>query len=128
MKNKKHFEKYNLNNTLESFMTLEQNELSKIVSSITSIHLNKLSKNEIELRKKQNIYELYIEMVLIQASKLNTPFEITKRTLLDAIPSRTTKANHGKMFEKLHLELETDCKPYKDKIIVQKIMKELCLL
>ena len=128
LKNKKHFEKYNLKNTLESFMALTQEELSKIVSQITSIHLNKNERNKMELRKQQNIYESYIELCLVYSNKLNIPFEDTKETLLNTIANRTTKKNHENMFDKLHLELKTNSKPYENNDNIQKLMKELCLL
>ena len=128
LKNKKHFEKYNLKNTLESFLKLTQKELSKIVSQITSIHLNKNERNKMELRKQQNIYESYIELCLVYSNKLNIPFEDTKETLLNVIVNRNTKKNHENMFDKLHLELITNSKPYENNDYIQKLMKELCLL
>jgi hypothetical protein len=128
LKNKKHFEKYNLNNTLESFLSLSQKKLNQIVSSITSIHLNKISTNKMELRKQQNIYESYIELCLLYSNKLNIPYEETKVTLLNAISNRTTKINHNNMFDKVNLELESNCQPYKENSKIQIIMKELCLL
>jgi hypothetical protein len=128
LKNKKHFEKYNLKNTLESFLELDQKKLSEIMSSITSTHLNKISSNKMQLGQQQNIYESYIELCLVYSSKLNIPFEVTKETLLDTIQSRTTKKNHNNMFEKLHLQLKTNSNPYKENTKIQKIMKELCLI
>jgi hypothetical protein len=128
LKNKKHFEKYNLGNTLESFLQLEQKELSKIVSQITSMHLNKSPRNKMELRKQQNLYESYIELCLLYSNKLNIPFETTKETLLNVIVNRNTKKNHENMFEKLHLELTTNSKSYEENYNIQKLMIELCLL
>ena len=128
LKNKKHFEKYNLGNTLESFLELTQEELSKIVSEITSIHLNKNRTKKMELRKQQNIYESYIELCLVYSNKLNIPFETTKETLLNVITNRTTKNNHKNMFEKLHLELIANSKNYNENDNIQKIMEKLCLL
>ena len=81
-----------------------------------------------ELRKQQNIYESYIEICLKLSSEINIPFETIKDTLLNTISSRTTKKNHEKMFEKIHLQLKTNSKPYEESIRIQKIMKELCLI
>lgn len=128
LKNKKHFEKYNLNNTLETFLNIEQKELSKIISDITSIHLNKIKENKMELGKQQNIYESYIELCLKLGLELNMQFETIKEILLDTIESRTTKKNHNDMFEKINLELKTNSKPYQENSKIQSIMKELCLI
>ena len=128
LKNKKHFEKYNLKNTLESFMELRQEELRDIMHSITSLHLNKNETKKMELRKKQNIYESYIEICLKLSSEINIPFETIKDTLLNTISSRTTKKNHEKMFEKVNLELKTSSAPYQENRKIEYIMKELCLL
>lgn len=128
LKNKKHFEKYNLKNTLESFMELRQEELRDIMHSITSLHLNKNEINKMELRKQQNIYESYIEICLRLSSEINMPFEIIKETLLNTITNRNTKKNHEKLFEKVNLELKTSSKPYQENRKIEYIMKELCLL
>ena len=128
LKNKKHFEKYNLNNTLETFLAIEQKDLNMILSNITSTHLNKISSNKMELRKQQNIYESYIEFILRLSSKSNIPFEDAKETMLNTIGNRTTKKNHNQMFEKIHLQLKTNSKPYEESSRIQKIMKELCLI
>ena len=128
LKNKKHFEKYNLKNTLETFMALKQEELRDIIYSITSAHLNKNEKNKMELRKQQNIYESYIEICLRLSAEINMPFEIIKETLLNTITNRNTKKNHEKLFEKVNLELKTSSKPYQENRKIEYIMKELCLL
>ena len=128
LKNKKHFEKYNLKNTLETFMALKQEELRDIIYSITSAHLNKNEKNKMELRKQQNIYESYIEICLRLSAEINMPFEIIKETLLNTITNRNTKKNHEKLFEKVNLELKTSSAPYQENRKIEYIMKELCLL
>ena len=128
LKNKKHFEKYNLKNTLESFMELRQEELRDIMHSITSLHLNKNETKKMELRKQQNIYESYIEICLRLSAEINMPFEIIKETLLNTITNRNTKKNHEKLFEKVNLELKTSSAPYQENRKIEYIMKELCLL
>lgn len=128
LKNKKHFEKYNLNNTLETFLNIEQNDLAKIISDITSIHLNKIKENKMELRKQQNLYESYIELCLKFGLELNMQFETIKEILLDTIENRTTKKNHNNMFEKINLELKTNSKPYQENTELLTILKEFCLI
>ena len=109
-------------------MALTQEELSKIVSQITSRHLNKNERNEMELRKQQNIYESYIEVCLRLSAEINMPFETIKDTVLNTIANRNTKKNHEKMFEKVNLELKTSSAPYQENRKIEYIMKELCLL
>jgi hypothetical protein len=130
LKNKKHFEKFNLNNTLETFMNLTQKEIEVICNKITSIHLNKVKENEIELdvRSQLNIYEKYIEICLKYGQRLNIPFETTKATLCNTLDKRTTKNNHNNMFEKVENELKNSSETYKNSSKINEIMEELCLL
>lgn len=126
LKNKKHFEKYGLNNTLESFLNLTQPELTSILESITDYHINKKG-DDVTLREKQDIANLGIELSIKYGLLLNIPYENIKNTYLAAIENRMSKNRHSKKLDKIFYELSTTSNEIKKQTRINDLMKKLCL-
>jgi hypothetical protein len=129
LKNKRHFDKYQLSNKLIDFLTLDQTTLKNILSDITDHHLNKPKDTNaiMELRKNQNVIESYIEWGLELSTRLNIPYETSKDLILNTIEKKMTRYRHSKMFDKVHYELKNSSAEYANKTYINSLMIELCL-
>jgi hypothetical protein len=77
---------------------------------------NQMDKQEgvqIKKRKRQSIYEVYIEFLLLRGAELNIPFETTKATMLNTIDKYSNRYYHKKLFNKVDTELLKTSELYK---------------
>lgn len=130
LKDSKHFKHHGiLSNTLRTFLNLTHQQLLKILGSITEHHINKpTNSREIIVRKNQNMNEHTLQLLLQYGSIANIPFETTKERILFAIESRTSRARHEKIINRIHQELQTTSTPYDNEVKFAELLKELCLV
>lgn len=127
LKDKKHFAKYNLSNTLENFISLTQLELENILQSITDYHIIKTKGVDVILREKQNVNELGIELSIKYGLLLNLPYDNIKKTYLAGIENRITKYRYSKLMDRIFYELNSTSNEIKKRDRINNLMSKLCL-
>jgi hypothetical protein len=115
---------------LKAFLRLEQSVLLEILGEITDAHINKPTKNPTHsiLRKRQNMQENSIVLLLEYGVMARIPFETTKQRLLSMIDDRSSKLRHEKLINRIHNELKTDCAPYENEVQFINVLKELTFI
>lgn len=125
LKNKKHFEKYKLGNTLSDFLNLNQDELTMIMNDITSIHLEKNPYIDLEPRTNTDTVKLYQELCLLYGTELAIPTLSIIEAVVKHIPNRTTRNNHEIKFKETANTLLREKETFKEKSDLNEKLSEL---